>query len=96
MAGMNCADTLTPNTREMTLEETIKFLEPQEPILSESGEVIIPGRSGAICQSSEHYNEIKTDLEVACKKLGKRCTYEMKENIESFKSALKKVQRKGP
>lgn len=37
----------------------------------------LPARGASIIMASAAWNEMKTELEVACRMLGKRCTYEM-------------------
>jgi hypothetical protein len=71
-AGAICATTITHETSDMTLDEFLDFLEPQEST----------GKGAAICQSAEDWNKMKTALETACRMLGKRCSYEMKKAIE--------------
>ena len=75
-AGMDCAETLTPKTRSMNLDETIKFLEPHADIDPAKK------RAGAMCQSAEDWNKMKTSLEQACAILGNRCTYELQQIIK--------------
>jgi hypothetical protein len=76
--GGICAETLTGKTSEKTFEQMIDFLEPQ----LETPEH--PARGGAICQSSEDYNKQKTALERACRLLGSRCSYELRQLIKSL------------
>src|ERR1017187_8697433 len=70
-AGMDCAETLTAKTREMNLDETIVFLEPNEK----------EGRGGAYCESAKDLDSMKTSLEQACKLLGSQCSYEIQQTI---------------
>lgn len=70
-AGADCAWTLSDDTEEMTLDEFITFLQPNEQ------------RGSAVCQSAEDWNKNKTALEQACKKLGSFCTYEMRKQIKA-------------
>lgn len=97
-AGMDCANTLKRDTREMTLDETIAFLEPQEEVVDAEGKVIKPARGAAICQSAADWNYQKTTLEIACKELGKMCSYELQQAIQSLSTNIgalqTKVQRK--
>lgn len=85
---MNCANTLSKTTREMTLDETIQFLEPHPEIRDASGKVLVREKGPAICLTSEHFNQFKTDLEVACEMMGNKCTYEMKSAIESVSTTM--------
>lgn len=68
-AGMICAETISGKTSEMTLDETIVFLEPTDK------------RAGAICKSADDSNKEKTALEKACRELGNRCTYETRAKL---------------
>lgn len=63
-AGMIGAETNTDWTGDLTLDETITFLEPAED------------RAGAICMSAYDWNRMKTALEAACRSMGKKCKYE--------------------
>jgi hypothetical protein len=88
--GAICAETLTDKTSELTLTEWIDFLEPQpeRPDPVHPGETL-PARAGAMCQSSEDWNKMKTALEQACRELGNRCSYQIKTAIRSLKQKLK-------
>lgn len=90
--GMICAETLTDNTSEMTLEETITFLEPQDETYDETTKITTSSRAGAICQSAADWSSLKTSLEVACRMLEDKCTYEVQESITSLGAALDFVQ----
>lgn len=65
-AGMDCSTTNTAVKSQMTLDETIGFLEPDE----------LQGRSGAICISAADRAREKDALERACRLLGRKCSYE--------------------
>lgn len=91
-AGANCALTLSPKTREMTFEEFVEFLEPQ-PARTVNGKKL-PERGAAMCQSADDFNKLKTTLEQACEKLGKNCTYEMKQTIASVSKNMTALQKK--
>lgn len=77
-SGAICAETNTGKTSEMTFDEFLNFLEPQTN----------PERAGAICQSTEDWNKLKTALEQACRGLGKRCTYEIKSAIKTINRTM--------
>lgn len=92
-AGAICAMTLSPHTRNMTLDEFIEFLEPKEAQVDPTGKVTSPARGGALCQSAEDWNKQKTALEKACIKLGKKCTYEMRQTFDAVKRNILTLQR---
>lgn len=79
-AGAICANTLKPDTRDMTLDEFIVFLSPNEK------------KGAAICTSSHDFNEMKTSLEVACRLLESKCSYELKQTIDAIKKKIDGVQ----
>jgi hypothetical protein len=84
-AGAICAETLTGNTRSMSLDEYIDFLEPQlERQDPKNPGKKLPARAGAMCQSSDDWNAQKTALEQACRKLGKSCTYEARKALQKL------------
>ena len=78
-AGMNCAETLSGKKREMTMDEMIVFLEPQASPTP---------RSGAICRSAEDFLKQKNALEQACRILGDKCSFELKQVIKTMESLL--------
>lgn len=88
-AGADCTHTLTPQTREMNLDQFIQFLEPQpeRPDPDHPGQTL-PARGGAMCQSSSDWGAQKTALEKACKELGSRCTYEIKKMIADIEAKI--------
>lgn len=69
-AGMDCANTLNDDERSMDLDQTIEFLEPQEKTKDRSA------RAGAMCLSADHFTDMKSEVEILCRKLGNRCDYE--------------------
>ena len=77
-AGAVCVHTNNDQTHDMTLDEFIAFLKPVPATET------TPARDGAKCMSAEDYTKQKTALEVACRELGRRCTYEMKEAIRNL------------
>jgi hypothetical protein len=93
-AGADCAWTLSDRTEEMTLDEFIDFLEPQperpDPV---DPRKTLPARGGAICQSAEDWNSLKTSLDQACRLLGESCTYEMKKVFSAAVARLKRLHR---
>jgi hypothetical protein len=78
---MDCAHSLQDKTYELTLDETIKFLEPS----------VEEDRGGAICLSSEDYVALKTALEQACYLLSSRC---VKAKIPEAFSRIEKLRSK--
>lgn len=108
-AGLICAETLTDKTRELTFEEMIDMLEPQDarecvPLegLSvcasspdpASASVKLPARGGAIVQSAEDWNKNKTALEEACRLLGGQCSYEVQKAIGRMEAAAQAKESK--
>lgn len=72
--GMFCAETLTQNKRELTFDEMVEFLEPNQDTM----------KGAALCMSLFQWNQMKTSLEQACELLDDRCTYNMKEHIQGL------------
>jgi hypothetical protein len=68
-AGAICSHTLTSVTADLTLDQFIDFLEAKA---AENGK---PAKGAAICMPSADFAEMKTELETACRELGKRCSY---------------------
>ncbi len=85
--GAICAETLTAKTSDMTFDQYIAFLEPQPAI---SG---LPERSGALCQSSDDWNKMKTALEQACRELGAACSNDTKASIANLSKNTPKPKR---
>lgn len=81
-AGMNCAWRISGQTREMTFEQMIEFLEPTDT------------RAGAICRSAEHARKQQTALKQACRKLGKACTLEMRKLISDDEKNVGGIEQK--
>jgi hypothetical protein len=72
-AGMICAETQTGVTSELTLDQTVLFLEPSQN----------PQRAGAICMSADDYAKEKQALEDACRQLGNNCSREAKQALSA-------------
>jgi len=77
LGGAICAETLTGVKSEMTFDEYMEFLEPQEAPTP---------RAGAICQSAEDWGKQKTALEQACRELGSNCKKETRQALEKLLS----------
>lgn len=97
------AETIGTATGEMSLSELIDFIEPQSerecaPIPGfsvcaddQSGiKIRLPARGGAVLQSADDFNKNKTALEQACRLLGNRCSFEILQAIQGFKSPVAK------
>lgn len=97
-AGGICAETLTDIKRDLTLDEWLDFLEPQEartcvpvpgmPVCSNpplpGTPVLLPERGPGIVLSSIDYEKQKTALDQACRALGRNCSYALKQQIRSM------------
>ena len=96
MNGADCAYTLSDDTEEMTLDEFIEFLEPQEEKRDPLNQqvVLAPARSGALCQSAEDWMKLKTALTQACEKLKKACSKELKESLHQVSCRIDGLQEK--
>lgn len=97
--GARCKDSLSSNGVDLTFYEYLDFLESQverecvpvpgmnvcaEFPKSESQKVLLPQRGSAVCYSADDYKTLKTSLETACRKLGWRCSYEIRDAISSM------------
>lgn len=87
-AGMDCAHTRADETRSMTLDQTLEFLEPR------IGSKGVPERAGAMCMSADDYTKQKTDLEIICRKLGDQCTYEVKQALAATDRRMVELQQR--
>lgn len=83
----------------MDFEQGIEWLEPQpeRPDPQNPGK-ILPARAGAICRSDEDFTRQKIAIEQACALLGKRCTPELRAEIDRYggntKQLLKNAEKK--
>ena len=93
--GADCANTGSDETSSMTFGEFLEFLEPQaeRPDPADPAKVI-PARGGALCQSAEQWNRLKTELEKACEKLGKYCTRETKQVMTQVSARLTRLEQR--
>lgn len=93
-AGGFCAETLTNKVRDLSMNEYLDFLEAQSerPDPDHEGQ-ILPARAGAICQSTDDWNAQKTALEMACRVLGKHCTYELRQTIQVMQLMSENAKR---
>ena len=80
-AGASCAWTLSGEVERLNLDQLIDFIEPNEE--REKG--------GAIIISARHWEKLKTAIEQACRKLGRKCKVE-RELLLSAKN-LKKLEQ---
>lgn len=83
-AGMDCASTLNPNVFPLSLEQTLLFLEPHPQV----------SRAGAVCMSAQHFNDIKTSLDIICMTLGEDCTYDVREQLQNLDETMRLLNLK--
>lgn len=86
-AGAFCAETITGIKSELTLDEYLDFLTPQDERPDPLDPTkTLPARAGAVCQSTFDWGRQKTALEQACRILGKRCPYELHQTIKTMRT----------
>jgi hypothetical protein len=94
--GAICAETITGIKSELSFDQYLEFLEPQEeredPL--NPGQ-ILPKRGGAICQSTSDWGRMKTALEQACRILAKKCSYELRAFIENMGALAERADKMG-
>lgn len=81
-AGFDCAHTLSDETRSLTFEEAVKFLEPD----------LGAQREAALCLSAADWRDIKTAIEQLCKKVGSACSKEVKEKLANASGKMAALQ----
>lgn len=94
--GGLCAHMLSDSTFLLSFAEMLDFLEAHQertcvPVpglnvcaqdQSHGAPAKLPARGAAIVMSAEDWGEKKTELEIACRELGKRCSYAMQKAID--------------
>jgi len=88
-AGLNCAHLRSDATFELDFNHAIEFLEarPERPDPDHPGQTL-PAKGAAICLPSADYATVATELELACRLLGKQCTYETQKLIAGIKARM--------
>jgi hypothetical protein len=87
-AGADCAYLLSDQTEEMDYSEFMYFLEPQFATPT------VPARGGAFCMSAMDWVQMKSSLEQACRRLGKKCKIEDQNKIKSVNKTLNYLNNK--
>lgn len=92
--GANCAETNTGITSELTYEELVDFIQavPAHPDPAHPGQTI-PDKGAAIMISADDASREKTALEIACRALGKKCSFEMHQTIQTMNALLEKASK---
>lgn len=87
--GATCTHTLTGDISYKSFEEYLDWLEakPERPDPSHPG-ALLPAHGAALAMSSKDWGEFKTELEIACRLLKNRCSYEMKQAIVNLEKIL--------
>lgn len=93
-AGAECVHTLSDESRSLNLDQWVDFLEPQEAKYDSDGKLISPERGGALCMPAKDWEEQKTFMESACKKLGEGCTVEVQQMIKKVRENLNALKKK--
>jgi hypothetical protein len=98
-AGGICSHMISPETNDLSFNEFLDFLSAQPertcvPVIgmnvcaddqSQGVPVKLPARAAAIVMSSDDWGTKKTELEVACRELGSRCSYETLQFLKRLK-----------
>lgn len=89
--GGLCAETETSNTSAPSYEKYLDWLEPAsapypDPDAMASPAPLIPAHGPAVCESSDDFTAETTVLEQACRDLGDKCVYQIKQVIEQRKT----------
>lgn len=84
-AGAICTKFLGAARRFMTFDEYIEFLEARDerPDPANPGQTL-PAKAAAISMSAEDFKEFKTEHEVMCRMLGKKCKYQFTDTVENL------------
>lgn len=80
MAGGICSHSLIPDTKDLTFDEFVSFLEPQPANPADN----LPAKGPAVCMASVDYSEMKSELESACRELGPRCSVKLQDLLQSL------------
>lgn len=84
--GGFCADTLNGGTASLTSQQMIDLIEARpEPYPDSETGIMQPAHGAAVIDSDDDYNTIMTEIEQACTILGKNCSYQLKQAIQSWK-----------
>lgn len=97
-AGSICSRLTTSDTNDLTFKETLDLLEAQSDRTcvavqgfsvcsdnqNEGVPIKLPSRGAAIIMSSEDFKTLITELEMACRELGDRCTYSTAQIINNY------------
>lgn len=101
-AGGIWSETQTDATGDLTFEEMLDLIDPQPERIcvpvegfnickhdqSTGVKVTLPERGGAIIMSSQDFAKMHTALELACRALGRRCSYQIKQSLLKMKVML--------
>lgn len=84
--GMTCANTVgAPNPSQHTMDEAIQMI---EEIPASDG---VAYRAPAVIESAKDYGEETDELNVACRLLGKSCTYELQSSVKNRQEFLRRI-----
>lgn len=88
-AGGTCTHTLSDEIHYKTFEQYIDWLsaKPERPDPDHEGQKL-PPHGAALCMSANDWAAMKTELETACRLLGKNCSWAMKQTIAKLDLAI--------
>lgn len=84
--GMTCSNTVgDPSPTQHTMDEAIQMI---EEIPASDG---VAYRAPAVIESAKDYGEETDELNVACRLLGKSCTYELQSSVKNRQEFLRRI-----
>lgn len=90
--GGICAETHTETTRDLTYIELMDMLEAQEDRPDpQDATRVLPAHGAAIIMTTADFGSFKTELEVACRLLKSKCSYEVQQAIGAAFYRLEKA-----
>lgn len=79
------AETQTPLTGDLTMDEFLDFLEAQDARPDPKDPTkVLPAHGAAVCLTSDDFDKLQTALGQACRELGKRCSKEVQAEIQKL------------
>lgn len=84
-AGANCSRLIGPEVEQIGFDDYVDFLEAKDdrPDPANPGQTL-PAKPAAVCMSADDFSNIKTEIEILCRMAGKRCSYEVRGQLDNL------------
>jgi hypothetical protein len=92
--GAFCSHQIEPGTFDLTAEQLIAFLEAAPAVPATATTPAIPAKGAGVVMSLDDFTEYQTELETACRILGKNCSEALQNSAATMKHFILQIKKR--